>query len=327
MIPQYVITANGTPITPLIAPILNSLTVTDETGEQADRLSISLDDSAGTLELPRRGAILTLQLGLGLGLVDFGRFTVDTVTAAGPPDILRIEAHAVPMAGDGKMQRRRSRSWDGKTLGDIVKGIAGEHGLEAVVATDLAAIDPGHLDQTDESDVSFLARIARDFSAALKVTAGKLAFVARGASRTVSGAALPSVLLRRSDLSRWSATFADRDGFKSVSAAFCDLRAATTTEVLVGEWQPVFRLPHTYSNEGNARRAARARLDDFARNTGGRVQLEMPARLEIIAETTVVVTGVRQGMDGSYVVRRVEHTLDRAGLRTRLDCEGAAGGE
>lgn len=324
MTPQYVITANGRPITSLIGPILNSLTVTDETGEQADRLTIRLDDTRHTLELPKRGAILSLQLGIGASMVDFGQFTVDSVTASGPPDVLQIDAHAVPMAGDGKMQQRKSRSWDGKTLGDIVYTIAGENGLQAVVATDLADVDPGHLDQTDESDVSFLARLARDYSAAVKATAGKLAFILRGSSQAASGAKLGTVALRLSDLSRWSATFADRGGYKSVVAAYRDLNAAATTDVLVGEGEPVFRLPHVYSAEGNARRAAKARLADFQRSAGGKVQLVMPARLDIIAETPVTVSGVRQGVDGSYVARRVEHTLDRSGLRTTVDAEGAA---
>lgn len=323
MIPVYVITANGKPITNLIGPILNSLTVTDETGEQADRLTIRLDDTAGTLELPKRGAILTLQLGIGLSLVDFGQFTVNTVTAGGPPDILQIDAHAVPMAGAGKAQQRKSRSWDGKTLGDIVSTIAGEHGLEAVVSTGLADIDPGHLDQTDESDISFLARLARDYGAATKATAGKLAFILRGASRAASGAKLGTVALVRSDLSRWSATFSDVGGYKSVVAAYRNLATAQTTDVVVGEGEPVFRLPHVYSTESNARRAAKARLDDMKRGAGGRVQLTMPARLDIIAETPLTLSGVRQGVDGAYVARRVEHTLDKSGLRTTVDGERA----
>lgn len=325
MKPHYEITANGQPITGLIAPILNSLTVTDETGDQADRLSISLDDSAGTLELPKRGAILTLKLGIGPLMVDFGRFTVDAVVASGPPDILRIEAHAAPMAGAGRIQQRKSRSWENLTLLQIVKMIAAENGLQPVIGTGFSGLDPGHLDQTDESDISFLARVARDFSAVVKISSGRLAFIARGVSMTASGKPLPAVVLNRTpDISNWSATFADRDGYKSVVASYRDLNAAASPEVLVGEGEPAFRLPHTYSSESSARRAAISRLDDFARGAGGRVQLVLPPRLDIIAETPVTIAGVRNGVDGSYIARRVEHTLtggQGGGLRTRIDCE------
>lgn len=323
MTPTYILTANGRPITSLIGPILESLTVTDETSEQADRLSLRLDDTTGTLELPSRGAVLTLQLGIGSTLIDFGRYTVDSVTASGPPSILQIDAHAAPFSGGGKIQDRKSRSWHDVTVADLVKSIAGEHGLEAVVALDLADIDPGHLDQTDESDASFLSRLARDVGGVVKITAGKLAFVRRGASRTASGIALPGVPLTLGDLSRWSASFAERGSYKSAVAVYRSLGSAANTEVVVGEGEPVFRLPHTYSTEGNARRAARARLDDFRRSSGGRVELEMPARLDIAAETPLVISGVRQGVDGRYVARRVTHTLNRSGLRTRVDAEGA----
>ncbi len=328
MIPRFSLSADGKPITDRVNPILVSLSVTDETGTQADRLSIELDDSTGTLELPKKGAVLALQLGmeigvgLGLRMIDCGEFTVDTVSGSGPPDILRIEARAAPMAGTGKIQQRKSRSWDGKKLGDIVNTIANENDLAPIIAKNLADVDPGHLDQTDESDISFLARLARDFGGAVKAAAGRLAFIERGASRTASGGKLPSVTLTRLGKSSYSWTFADRGSYKSIVASYRDIEAATTIEVLVGEGDPAFRLPHTYSSESNARRAARARLDDFKRTSGGTVQVTQEARLDVIAESPVVLVGYRQGVNGEYVARRVTHTLSKSGaLTTSIDCE------
>lgn len=324
MIPRFIITANGTAITDKLRPILNSLTVTDETGDQADRLSISLDDSTGNLELPPSGAILTVQLGIGTAMIDCGQFTVDAVGGEGGEgavSVMRIEAHAVPMAGAWKMQSRKSRSWDGMTIGAIVRQIAGENGLEPVIAADLESIDPGHLDQTDESDTSFLARLAVMYSAAVKATTGKLAMIERGASKTASGASLPAVTITRAGLTRWSWNIAARGSYKSVVAKYRDLDAASTTEVMAGEGEPTMRLPHTYSTPAAARRAAKAKLDDLSRASGGQIQITMPARLDLIAETPLIVAGIRQGVDGKYVARRVTHTLTDAGLSTSVDCE------
>ncbi len=327
MTPRYIISANGRPITDLIAPLLESLTVTDETGYDSDRLTISLDDTRGDLELPAAGAVLSLQLGIGGEMVDFGQYTVDAVSGEGGARgacLMRIEAHAVPMAGAGKMQGRKSRSWEGLTFGAIVRQIAGENGLQAVVGKDLDAIDPGHLDQTDESDTSFLARIARDFSAALKVTAGRLAMIRRGASITASGESLPAMLVNRGDVSSWSWVISGQGGYRSVIASYRDTERAQTVEMVVGEGEPAYRMPHTYSNPGNARRAAQARLNDFSRSSAGELKLTMPPRLDIFAETPVTLTGIRQGVDGRYVVRRVTHTLDKGGgLVTAVDCERA----
>lgn len=327
MKPIYFIVANGKPINSLIESRLVSLTVTDETGEQSDRLSLRLEDAAGTIELPKKGALVSVKMGLGQ-LTDLGTFTVDAVSVSGPPDIITIEGHAAPYSKDGErkgMQDRKSRSFDEKTLGEIVETIAGEHGLAPVISDELASINPGHVDQTDESDGSFLNRLARDVGGVVKATTDRLALIMRGASRTASGGTLATVSLTRGDLSRWEYIEADRGGYKSAVATYRDHGEAKTVEVVVGEGEPALRLPHEYSSKSNAKRAAEARLDDSKRSSGGKLRLTMPARLDIIAETPLAVAGIRQGVDGAYVVRRVEHTLDKSGLRTSVDCERPGG--
>jgi phage protein D len=323
MKPKFEIIANGKSITALVSPILHSLTVTDETSEKADTFSLVLDDSAGTLEFPKQGALVSIKLGLG-SLVDLGTFTVATVRSSGPPSLLQIDGHAAPFSASGErngMQARKSRSFDEKTIGDIVKQIAGEHGLDPVIAKDLEDADLGHLDQTDESDASFLNRVAREVGAVVKATSDRLAFVKRGTSETASGKNLPTITLLRKDVTTWDFTAEDRGNYKSVVATYRDHGAAQTVEVVVGDGEPSLRLPHTYSSSGNAKRAATAKLDDSKRSSGGTFQLTMPARLDIIAESPLSVAGIRQGVDGSFIARRVTHTLDGSGLRTTVDAE------
>lgn len=327
MKPIYSISVNGKIVSFPGNSALVSLTVTDETGEQADRFSLRIEDVAGAIELPKKGVIVSIRAGL-FSLSDLGTFTVDTVGVAGPPDIISIDGHAAPFAATGErkgMQDRKSRSFDEKTLGDIVKTIAGEHGLAPVISEDLASIEPGHVDQTDESDASLLNRLARDAGGVVKATMDKLAFVKRGASKTATGGTLATVALSRGDVSRWEYVQADRGSYKSAVATYRDHAAAETVEVVVGEGEPALRLPHVYSNAGNARRAAQSRLDDAKRASGGKLRLTMPVRLDIMAETPITVAGIRQGVDGSYVARRVEHTLDRGGFRTVVDCESPGG--
>ena len=323
MTPQYSIIANGKPINDLIAPLLISLTVTDETSEQADKLSIRLDDTGGKLELPARGAEIKVSMGFG-SLVELGTFLVDTVQASGPPNVLDIEAHAAPFT-DGKgskgLQTRKSRSFHKKKIGEIVRSVAGEHGLSPVIDEELASIDPDHIDQTEESDSSFLARLARDCGAALKISAGKLAFIKRGGSRTASGKPMDSVKLTLGEVSTWSCVFADKDAFKSASATYRDVGKAETKELIIGGGEPTLKLPHVYSTKGNAKRAAKARLEDAKRGSGGKFSCTMSARLDIVAETPLELSGFRSGVDGEFVVRRISHTLDRSGLKSQIDAE------
>ncbi|MFP1451826.1 hypothetical protein ACLB1N_05165 [Escherichia coli] len=78
---------------------LIGLTMTDNRGFEADQLDIALDDTDGLVELPPRGASLTLWLGWqGSALVNKGSFTVDEIEHRGAPrrrpsgDVARIFA-------------------------------------------------------------------------------------------------------------------------------------------------------------------------------------------------------------------------------------------
>lgn len=62
-VPAYRVMMKDRDITQNLAPRLIALTHTDNRGFEADRLDLELDDADGLLELPRRGAVLSLALG------------------------------------------------------------------------------------------------------------------------------------------------------------------------------------------------------------------------------------------------------------------------
>lgn len=61
--PAYMLTLYGAYITQNFSDRLNSLTMTDNLGFEADLLVIELDYSVGLVELPPSGASLTLWIG------------------------------------------------------------------------------------------------------------------------------------------------------------------------------------------------------------------------------------------------------------------------
>ena len=61
--PAFMLTLDGDDITQNFSDRLISLTMTDNRGFEADQLDIELDDTDGLVELPPRGAKLTLWLG------------------------------------------------------------------------------------------------------------------------------------------------------------------------------------------------------------------------------------------------------------------------
>ncbi|MCL1124171.1 hypothetical protein [Shewanella surugensis] len=99
--PGFTLSANENDITDIIQRNLISLTLTDHSGKESDRLTItlSLPDSIPT---PKKGAVLNIALGFVGELVNKGQFVVDEVTTSGPPRVVQIVANAAPM--DNKKQ-------------------------------------------------------------------------------------------------------------------------------------------------------------------------------------------------------------------------------
>ena len=90
-------------------PRIISLELTDNRGFEADELTIAIDDSDGLIELPPRGAELSVSLGWqGEPLVYKGVYTVDEVAHSGPPDKLEITARSADFRDEFNVKREVS---------------------------------------------------------------------------------------------------------------------------------------------------------------------------------------------------------------------------
>lgn len=91
------------------------------------------------------------------------------------------------------LNTRREKSWHQTTLGEVVKEIAARHKLKMALGKDLTDKALDHLDQTNESDASFLMKLARQYGAIASVKDGNLLFIRQGQGRTASGKPLPVI--------------------------------------------------------------------------------------------------------------------------------------
>ncbi len=134
--PAFMLTLNSQDITSNFSDRLISLTMTDNRGFEADQLDIELDDTDGKVELPLRGAVLTLWLGWqGSALLNKGDFTVDEIEHRGAPDTLTIRARSADFRGT--LNSRREESWHDTTIGELVSTIAKRNKLTASIAESL----------------------------------------------------------------------------------------------------------------------------------------------------------------------------------------------
>lgn len=221
--PGFSIIIEGKDVTTVLDARLMSLTLTDNRGFEADQLDLELDDSDGLIVLPRRGAIIQFALGWkGQPLFPKGAFTVDEIEHSGAPDRLTIRARSADFRET--LNTRREKSWHQTTVGEIVKEIAARHKLKMALGKDLMDRPVDHLDQTNESDASFLMKLARQYGAIASVKDGNLLFIRQGQGRTASGKPLPVITITRQAGDGHRFTLADRDAYTGVIASWLHTR-------------------------------------------------------------------------------------------------------
>ncbi|MCW6540310.1 phage late control D family protein [Yersinia ruckeri] len=358
--PAFMLTLGGKDISANLSNRLISLTMTDNRGFEADQLDIELDDSDGQVVMPARGAILSLFLGWkGSALIGKGQFTVDEIEHRGAPDTLTVRARSADFRGS--LNSRREASYHDTTLGAVVTQIAERNKLTAALAKGLAEIKIPHIDQSQESDIKFLTRLAERNGAEVSVKAGKLLFLKAGNSVTASGKPIPTMTIERADGDRHQFAIADRNAYTGVTASWLHtkdpkpkkqkvklqrkaksqhlralqhpkakpIKAKTTKpqeekqgEYLAGEADNVLALTTIYATKAQAMRAAQAKWDKLQRGVAEfSINLAM-GRADLYPETPVTVRGFKSVIDQqAWTITKVTHTLGESGYTTALELE------
>lgn len=334
MRPTFKITANGNDITSDVSARLVDLTYEDTTDESSDSLQIKLEDTTNTLAAPKQGAILELSLGYAGDMQRIGAFVVDDVEIDGPPNVVSIQASATPFLSSGQsspMQGRKSRSFDGKTLGEIIQTVAGDSGLSATVDSTLANIAIPHVDQLNESDLNLLLRLARRYGAILKPADGRVVVAKEQGGTTVSGQSV-SVTFTAEMLSAWKVRRGGKaKAYSKVRAEVHDFETGETTDVEIetptggnsSSDDAYFNEVYQYATQADAQAAVSSKAQRIARSEAT-LDVTMPGTLSVIAGAKVTLSGVHATADGAYVAKVVRHTLSKSGWITGVSGESSA---
>jgi len=343
--PAFNIVIEGKDVTTTLDKRLMSVTLTDNRGFEADQLDLELDDADGQIVLPRRGAVIQFALGWeGQPLFPKGAFTVDEIEHSGAPDRLTIRARSADFRAT--LNIRREKSWHQTTVGDVIREIATRHNLKMALGQDLSGLPLDHLDQTNESDASFLMKLARQYGAIASVKSGNLLFIRQGQGRTASGKPLPVVTITRKDGDGHCFTLADRGAYTGVIASWLHTREPKkkeTTKVkrrrrkttkpnepeakqgdyLVGTDENVLVLNRTYANRANAERAAKIQWERLQRGVASFSLQLAEGRAELYTEMPVRVSGFKQPIDeAEWTITTLTHRVSAdSGFTTSIDFE------
>ncbi len=165
-----------------IAPHLKSFSFNDVMSGEADDINITLEDREELWQgdwLPEKGDTLEVSIftrywnsaAEDMKELPLGGFEIDEVDISRPPNEVKIKAVSVPdnteLRGTDK-----SRRWENTTLKTVAQDIATGADMELFYDGEDPSLD--RVEQSQQSDLSFLSKLLKDHGLALKVTDKKL---------------------------------------------------------------------------------------------------------------------------------------------------------
>ncbi|MCG9780475.1 contractile injection system protein, VgrG/Pvc8 family [Photobacterium damselae] len=303
----YQILANKNDITAKIADRLIKLALHDEAGVESDTAEIELDNRDGAVEVPPTGAELDIYIGYEDALSFRGTYTVDEIEEPLEVDVLVIKAKAAKIKQGIKAPR--DASYDNVTLGDLANQIAKRHGYQPAVASEMAVIPLPHIDQTAESDMNLLTRLARENNGLFKIAANKLLLVPKQAGKSVSGKTLPRVVISDPENSSGRVSLSERSDYQSVVAYWFDEPNQEKVAETVGTGEPQMVIRKNHGTAEAARKAAEAKLAELRRGNGS-LSITRPLSPDIMPEGFIVLENHKQSANGEWLVESVDHVIE-----------------
>lgn len=322
MKPAFKILASNKDISDLLESRLLSIEISDEIGFASDSFSMELDDRDNIFDIPKCGGELEVFLGYDKDeLYPMGKFIVDEVEIAGKPDKLMITGRSANNSlgsNLGDFKATKNYSWKEYTLLGIIQTISSRYGLKAIVDDNFKKILVNHIDQTDESDCSFMLRLAEDYGATLKIANGKLLFIEPLRGLFPDGTKMPTIKIEYSSLSNYRMRITERNKYGKVIAKYYDFDEAEEKQVAAGSSNPTYTLRDTFISKNQATLRAKGKLADI--ETGQyNLSFETIGNPLLAAESKIEIAGIREELKNAWIVKQVRHSFSSSGFRTSIE--------
>ena len=333
--PAFQISAGGVDVTRIVEEHLVQLRLSSTSERTSDTLELEISHTANRLSAPTAERELEVSLGYkGTPLVPMGLYFHSESETQLAPSRLTVRATAADFRRRSSLKAPKRRAWDNVSLGDLVRTIAAEHGYTGVVHPSLAGTVIAHIDQTAESDLHLLRRLARQYDATTKAADGRLVFEPRGIGRSAGAdRALPVVEYapgqraggERSVLSA-RYTVKGRPRYGSVVASYQDVAAGRLMHIREGAGEPTYQIREPLPDRPQAEAAAKARLTRLSRQTE-ELEMQVPGNPMLVSEVVVAIDRWPTAEGSRWTVLRAEHTLTKArGYVTSVTAEPFQGG-
>lgn len=303
--PIVQVTSESKQLANIINQRLISWKRTDAPGIQTDQITLVID-TQNQDGLPKEGAILNWHEGVDDTLIDRGVFKITRITPVLFPPTMTIVATAAPfqVEDNTRFKERQTKTFENITLADLFRQVVTAHGFSPRVATEYEDELIEHLDQTDETDVAFLTRLARERDAIAKPVNDLYVLSPKGREKTLSGQRLPTVTLSMpskntpsdSGFINCQLEQSSRSSVNGIKANWTDSETGEEHTISTGS-APFKKLRQAYSSQGTATKAVQDELLKTQRKQGAKLTLEVPGN---IPDSHALVVGAQLILDGSF---------------------------
>ncbi len=335
-------------LTSLFDARLISMIITDNRGFESDTIEMQLNDADGKLKLPKRKAKLAVTLGWSqiqatnkdsddniIGPNIKNVFLIDEVEHSGTPDLMTIRGRSAQNTEE--LEEKKEQSYENITLGDLIAIIAKRNNLAYRFDKDIGASQIFHMDQTQESDISFLTRMVDEAGGVVTVKNDIMLVFKKGKGLTVGGKIIPPAIIKRESGDKHRFFTSERTGYTGVQTYWYDYANPTKNPhkiiyksqidksqiVLNGKNEKIKIIRYVYANKQSAEKAAESELNKIKQGTAQFTIELAKGRPDLFTEMPVIVEGFKTEIDSTnWTIIQCVHTLNRsAGFKTTVHLE------
>lgn len=312
-----------------------SLTINDP-DEAAATASLRLDDKDGVIYLPQKNDLVSITLGRSKGgAQETFRGKVSNVTSSGGNGgrTLSVLADAADLTGKAKQPLQKS--WQNKSVKDILTDAAKEAGLQPPRIDEAIGKIIRVSEVADgESYLEFAKRIGREVGGKSSLFDDLPVMTEANGGKSASGRLLVPVDVIWSDqspnLTGWSISpKQSRFAHSAFAARYFDFEKGEVVEVEAeGQKEAKAKARSSASLKATKEEAEAAAKSDKegAERAAGSGTITCDGNPAIFAGGLINLKGARAGVDGQYRVKSCTHTLNDSGYLCSLQVELPKGG-
>ena len=322
--PQFQVLYNSKDISKDISKSLISVTYSDAEEGETDEVQIELEDTDGLWRdswYPQKKDSIELSIGYDGVLMYCGKFVIDEVALRGAPDTVTLRGLAAAISSP--LRSKNSTAHESQTLKQIAEKIATKNGL--TVSGEIGNIAIARVTQNRETDLAFLARVAKEYGYLFSIRDKNLIFT----SIYNIEKGQPVLDIDRTDLISYSVTDKSVKTFKAATVKYREPKTNKVVSATVKAGDPLeggdgvvggatsttaddeMLITAKAENEQQARLKAQAALHR-ANTTGQDGNFTLYGEPLFVAGNNFLLTGMG-ALSGRWHISKSTHTISRSG--------------